>query len=181
MNYVYVVNAKKINCKLYQCCSCMWKLRGCLNIKMLSYQCRDYHNKDKTVLFLSCESLYLKKRSLYSNGAQVLVEWFLGLSQYKDAVLPVQGIKIRRSWYYRNSYTWKDSLYIEMEPRCSVCVLILYVCIWSGQCHTRADSRLAPSQWETSLQSNAVSHWLGANLESAQHTRDFCTNMLSDI
>ena len=31
----------------------------------------------------------------------------------------------------------------------------------------RADSRLPPSQWETSLQSNAVSHWLGANLESA--------------
>ena len=28
----------------------------------------------------------------------------------------------------------------------------------------RADSRLAPSQRETSLQSNAVSHWLGANL-----------------
>ena len=33
--------------------------------------------------------------------------------------------------------------------------------------HYKADSRLAPSQWETSLQSNAVSHWLGANLESA--------------
>ena len=31
----------------------------------------------------------------------------------------------------------------------------------------RADSRPAPSQWETSLQSIAVSHWLGANLESA--------------
>ena len=31
----------------------------------------------------------------------------------------------------------------------------------------RADSRLASSQWETSLQSNAVSHWLSANLESA--------------
>ena len=29
----------------------------------------------------------------------------------------------------------------------------------------RADSRLAPSQWET-LQSNVVSHWLGTNLES---------------
>ena len=25
----------------------------------------------------------------------------------------------------------------------------------------------APSQWETPLQSNAVSHWLGANIESA--------------
>ena len=31
----------------------------------------------------------------------------------------------------------------------------------------RADSTIAPSQWETPLQSNAVSHWLGANLESA--------------
>ena len=30
-----------------------------------------------------------------------------------------------------------------------------------------ADSRLALSQSETALQSNAVYHWLGANLESA--------------
>ena len=29
-----------------------------------------------------------------------------------------------------------------------------------------AESRFAPSQWETSLQCNAVSHWLDANLES---------------
>ena len=40
-----------------------------------------------------------------------------------------------------------------------------YVFIWDGT--ARADSRLVPSQWETSLQSNAVSHWLAANLESA--------------
>ena len=33
----------------------------------------------------------------------------------------------------------------------------------------RTGSRLGPSQWETSLQSNAVSHWLGTNLESALH------------
>ena len=31
----------------------------------------------------------------------------------------------------------------------------------------RGDPRFAPSQWEMSLHSNAVSHWLGANLESA--------------
>ena len=31
----------------------------------------------------------------------------------------------------------------------------------------RVDSRLAPSQRETSLQSNAISHWLGAHLDSA--------------
>ena len=29
-------------------------------------------------------------------------------------------------------------------------------------CWHRADSRVVPSQWETSLQSNTVSHWLGA-------------------
>ena len=33
----------------------------------------------------------------------------------------------------------------------------------------RADSRFAHSQWETSLQSNALSHWMGANLESAKN------------
>ena len=36
----------------------------------------------------------------------------------------------------------------------------------------RADSRLAPSQWETSLLCNDVSHWLGANLESALPSYD---------
>ena len=43
--------------------------------------------------------------------------------------------------------------------------LLLQVTSWSRH---RADSRLAPSQWETSLRSNAVSNWLGANLESAK-------------
>ena len=33
--------------------------------------------------------------------------------------------------------------------------------------YNRADYRLKPSQWETSSQYNVVSHWLGANLESA--------------
>ena len=40
--------------------------------------------------------------------------------------------------------------------------------------YTRADPRFAASQWETVLQSNTVSHWLGANLESAllYHAQD---------
>ena len=40
---------------------------------------------------------------------------------------------------------------------------------WHGQLWwtcARADFRFAPSQWETSLQSNIVSHCLGASLES---------------
>ena len=32
-----------------------------------------------------------------------------------------------------------------------------------------ADSRFAPSQWETALFCNDASHWLGTNLESALH------------
>ena len=44
----------------------------------------------------------------------------------------------------------------------------LFLKPWYVQWHSRADSRIAPSKWETSLQSKAVSHWLGANLESAQ-------------
>ena len=41
--------------------------------------------------------------------------------------------------------------------------------MWPSACamQCRADSRFAPSQWETALLCNAVSHWLGASLESA--------------
>ena len=38
----------------------------------------------------------------------------------------------------------------------------------------RADSRVAPSQWETLLLCNAISHWLGANLESGLSIFIFC-------
>ena len=44
--------------------------------------------------------------------------------------------------------------------------------------HLRADSRFVPSQGETALLCNDVSHWLGANLESTlyleqHHLQDF--------
>ena len=39
---------------------------------------------------------------------------------------------------------------------------------WPIYClECRADSKFAPSQWETALLYNDVSHWLGTNLESA--------------
>ena len=47
--------------------------------------------------------------------------------------------------------------------------------------YPRADSRYAPSQWETALQSSAVSHWLGTNLESALYpTRLTARNLDTD-
>ena len=41
--------------------------------------------------------------------------------------------------------------------------------VWNVLVHYkyRTGARFAPSQWKTSLQSNTVSHWLSANLESA--------------
>ena len=42
-----------------------------------------------------------------------------------------------------------------------------YVCVYKQYNNYRADSRLAPSQWETVLLCNDVSHWLDASLESA--------------
>ena len=44
----------------------------------------------------------------------------------------------------------------------------------------RANSSLAPSQWEMLLQSNTVSHWLGANLESALPSTLLQGNCLSN-
>ena len=45
----------------------------------------------------------------------------------------------------------------------------------------RADSRFAPSQWETLLQSNVLSHCLGANLESTLRTGSFRINFQTYI
>ena len=54
-------------------------------------------------------------------------------------------------------------------------------------CIYRADSRYAPSQWETVLLCNDVSHWLGANLESALYlsygmcSLCWCVTILSEL
>ena len=47
---------------------------------------------------------------------------------------------------------------------CFVCTRNLWI---RGRDKRRADSRFVPSQWETALHCNDVSHWLGASLESA--------------
>ena len=47
------------------------------------------------------------------------------------------------------------------------CWSVLYdVCRNIVILRSRADSRFAPSQWETALLCNGVSHWLGTSLES---------------
>ena len=51
--------------------------------------------------------------------------------------------------------------------------------VLSTTCMT--DCRLVPSQWETSLESNAVSQWLGANLESALRETFAFRNLLGVV
>ena len=68
--------------------------------------------------------------------------------------------------FITNIQIYKDtveSTYITVH-----CNMMLQTVQWQMY---RADSRFVPSQWETSLQSNAVSHWLGANLESALNVK----------
>ena len=70
------------------------------------------------------------------------------------------------------SHKWWPLLLRNMTIRWtqnSLSQIVNFSCGSNGTFRTiyRIDSRLAPSQWETSLRSNAVSHWLGANLESA--------------
>ena len=43
----------------------------------------------------------------------------------------------------------------------------MLICSLAIEWYHRADSRYAPSQWETALLCNDVSHWLGASLKSA--------------
>ena len=55
----------------------------------------------------------------------------------------------------------------QVSPNINVVECCMLCTNTSWNVNSRADSGLASSQWETSLQSNAVSHWLGANLETS--------------
>ena len=63
-----------------------------------------------------------------------------------------------------------------VEVSGSTRILIWNVVPWgiSSGHNISADSRFAPSQWETVLLCNDVSHWLGASLESAPQYYNQC-------
>ena len=69
----------------------------------------------------------------------------------------------------RVNYQWWIRQGVDLSPSCG-CGYYLFEWSELNGCRNkncRADSRFVPSEWETQLHSNAVSHWLGANLESA--------------
>ena len=66
---------------------------------------------------------------------------------------------------YKSKLTHWGVLLMRMECQ----MLHMSICHSAGSVY-RADSRFAPSQWETALLCNDISHWLGASLETALNT-----------
>ena len=78
------------------------------------------------------------------------------------------GVVILARWWLTNAVISRRFMWvilathqIESIATCNLAMGVDVTCIF------RADSKLVPSHWEMSLQSNALSHWLGSNLDSA--------------
>ena len=87
---------------------------------------------------------------------------YLYLHVYKRNAQFASLVTMQRLSEALDHYTRQQTPNVETKIF-SLYACVKYACIWLY----RANSRLAPSQWETSLQSNVVSPWQGANLESA--------------
>ena len=76
-------------------------------------------------------------------------------NKMRDSITKYYGQRLHDPYHQHVTDTWDE---IQTE-------------VW------RADSRFVPSQWETALLCNDVSHWLGASLESAlgMYVLDTCT------
>ena len=74
--------------------------------------------------------------------------------------LKLNHVSIRGPWSYWGHSTSEHWIPLTKGQWCRQCFQIMISTF-------RADSRFAPSQWETLLQNNTVSNWLGTNLESA--------------
>ena len=77
----------------------------------------------------------------------------------------IRGVAVTYSTKRHRKYTYASSFVV--ISTCLACILQVYFTGTGAVKWFRADSRFAPCQWETSLHCNDVSHWLGANLESA--------------
>ena len=98
--------------------------------------------------------------------------------------------KRHQTWITSLAELWWFSAPVYLSPILIICDMIIsvgqWMCLISADTdipwkammkipryhswiHFSADFKLAPNQLETSLQSTAASHWLGANLKSAPH------------
>ena len=90
-------------------------------------------------------------------------------SGYKDNSNEINKIKISIKFIHISTKAvplWSLQIYIWVYVFSSNIISCTDFVFCQTCINHRVDSRHAPSQWETSLQSNA-SHWLGTNIESA--------------
>ena len=76
------------------------------------------------------------------------------------------GITHRGEHDAQQTHEPHHKLPVEMEAETTE-KWILTLLVLKNEYDYKADSRFVPSQWETALLCNDVSHWLGASLESA--------------
>ena len=117
--------------------------------------------------FLICQQWYP-----FNNGIIYQNQIWIGL----NLKLPTSD-RFQYDWFYIYCDSWASCLEITLVVKTVNWSPGGFKANWSNRCvmnitihyHTayRADSRLATSQWEMLLQSNAFSHWLAKNLESA--------------
>ena len=81
--------------------------------------------------------------------------------------IPLFGIALEHSFLSQLSYEKSPGWHCHKVKKRFMCDFYLEVWFLPLISYPRADSRLVPSQWEMPLQSNAISHWLGTNLEWA--------------
>ena len=156
---------------------------GRLSVQTPDYQHRNSHYKYKTVAsqsYLYNGSLYTWKGGLYIETGPWMrailemqyIPWNMYVVLLSFVMLwlhTCQGCPgyFRKPWMINNFITYWAVTYIR---DLTVIRNVLGKIDWY-QTQTehiiRADPRFAPNQWETALLCNDVSHWLGANLESA--------------
>ena len=73
--------------------------------------------------------------------------------EFENLWFEITVISPRGQWVKYTNFVWRG------RPFCSVLNVL-------SQLQNRAESRFAPSQWETALLCNDISRWLGASLES---------------
>ena len=92
---------------------------------------------------------------LFMNSVVNIFSFAYGLCNWRGSVMCTcdwhcNGTNIHRLFIYLHTYYIISNVFIQF-----------------AQCTYRTDYRFTPSQWETALLCNDVSHWLSASLESA--------------
>ena len=107
---------------------------------------------------------------LKSPASRLFAQFSLRRISKKTSKLRVTGLCAERP-ATRKMFSFDDVI-MNYDHHCYCCFHYHYqntpshLLMWMYT-FSRADSRFAPRQWETALLCDDVSHWLGANLESA--------------